>query len=198
MYVTNYIRAYICIYVLNYVLAYMYVDPCTCMHARTYLSAYVHENVTSMIAKGVEMIKKQTHQTSSRNDMYICMYTYTHIHTCNVYIHTHVPVHTYIQTYTNIYTYTKTYINTYTDTYIQTYIQTYTHTHIHTNIHKYINTYTHTHIHTYTHTHQCSRWDFLWWCCTTNITVCTTNRGSNFNFAPPSIVILNYHETTRY
>ena len=25
-----------------------------------------------------------------------------------------------------------------------------------------------------------------------------TNRGSNFNFAPPSIVILNYHETTWY
>ena len=57
------------VYIPNYIREYMYIDTYTCMHARTYLSAYVHEDVPRMIAKGVEMINKQTQQTGSHNDM---------------------------------------------------------------------------------------------------------------------------------
>ena len=60
----------------NYVLAYMYIDTYTCMHAHTYQSAYMYMkiHVPRMLANGVETINKQTQQTSSHYDMYVCMY----------------------------------------------------------------------------------------------------------------------------
>ena len=92
---------------------------------------------------------------------HLCMYMFTQIYKCTLFINIHVCacIHTHTHTHTH-----TTHTHTHTHTHAHTHAHTRTHTTHHIHTHSHTHAHAHTHAHTHTHTHAGLLTSV--WCCT--------------------------------